>query len=278
MNRNDVLIEVDEVLKKFGSPNLRIFDATITEDVYLQHHIPGAAYFDHQRFSDPASPYMCTILPEARLAEQIGQAGVANDSDVILYACGMLPYALRAWWVLRYAGHSNVRVLNGGLSAWKKAGGPVEQDVRQYAPASFTPRFDPTMFASQKEVLASLEDSNVSIVNVLPLESYESKHIVGSVCLPCMDLMHGLDYLLPDDQLAARLKDVASHQRIITYCGGGIAAAVNATAHLLTGHKNVAVYDGSLYEWLAEKLPTAGEGRWEVGLQKSVAAAAAVAQ
>lgn len=268
MNRKNFIIEADELLKKLDNKNIRIFDATITDDVYLQKHIPGAAFFDHERFSDPNSPYSCTILPETRLAEQIGNAGISNDSEVILYACGMLPYAIRAWWVLRYAGHNNVRVLNGGLSAWEKAGGQIEQEVRHYEPSSFSARFNPTMFASKEEVLASREDGDVATVNVLPLESYESSHIVGSSCLPCMDLMQGLDYLWPDDKLAARLSEISKHKRIITYCGGGIAAAVNAMAHLMTGHENVAVYDGSMYEWLAEGLPTVGTGKWEVWLQK----------
>jgi thiosulfate/3-mercaptopyruvate sulfurtransferase len=104
-------------------------------------------------------------------------------------------------------------------------------------------------------------------VDVLPLESYESTHIVGSICVSCMDLMQGLDYLLPDDQLAARLSELSNRKRIITYCGGGIAAAVNAVGHLLAGHENVAVYDGSLYEWLGEKLPTVGTGKWEIWMQ-----------
>ena len=268
MDRDRILIEADELLKKLGDENIRIYDATITDDAYLQGHIPGAAFFDHERFSDPNSPYSCTILPETRLAEQIGNAGISNDSEVILYACGMLPYAIRAWWVLRYAGHNNVRVLNGGLSAWNKAGGDIEQETRQYGPSIFKGRFIPNMFASKEEVLASIEDGNVAIVNVLPLESYEASRIVGSICLPCMDLMQGMDYLLPDDQLALRLKEVAQYERIITYCGGGIAAAVNAMAHLMTGHQNVAVYDGSLYEWLAEKLPTQGTGKWEIWLQE----------
>jgi thiosulfate/3-mercaptopyruvate sulfurtransferase len=267
MNRNDVLIEADELLKKLGNPNIRIFDATITDDVYTQRHIPGAVYFDHNRFSDTDSPYTCTILPEERLADAIGRAGISNDSEVILYACGMLPYALRAWWVLKYAGHKNVRVLNGGITAWEKAGGQVEQDARQYEPTNFTPHFNPSMFASKEEVLASTEDGEVAIVDVLPLESYESTHIVGSICVSCMDLMQGLDYLLPDDQLAARLSELSNSKRIITYCGGGIAATVNAAGHLLAGHDNVAVYDGSLYEWLGEKLPTVGTGKWEIWMQ-----------
>jgi len=267
MKRSDVIIEADQLLKKFRNGNIRIFDATITDDVYAQRHIPGAVYFDHERFSDLNSPYMCTVPSEETLAEAIGKAGISNDSEVIVYACGMIPYALRAWWVLKYAGHENVRVLNGGITAWENAGGQVEQEARHYEPTNFTPHFNPTMFASKDEVLASTEDSTVAIVDVLPLESYESKHIVGSVCVPCMDLMQGLDYLLPNDQLAARLGELSDRKRIITYCGGGIAATVNAVGHLIAGHENVAVYDGSLYEWLAEKLPTVGEGKWEVWMQ-----------
>jgi thiosulfate/3-mercaptopyruvate sulfurtransferase len=84
-----------------------------------------------------------------------------------------------------------------------------------------------------------------------------------------MDLMHGdlrqgLDYLLPNDQLALRLQETSQYKRIITYCGGGIAAAVNAAAHLMTGHNNVAIYDGSLDEWIGEGLPMTGTGKWEI--------------
>lgn len=264
MNRNDILIEADELLEKLDNKNIRIYDATITDDVYQQGHIPGAAYFDHEKFSDPNSPYICTILSEDKLVAQIGRAGISNDSEVVVYACGMLPYAVRAWWVLRYAGHNNVRVLNGGLSAWKKVGGKIEQEAHQYEPSNFKSQFRPNMFASKEEVLEAMEDGDIATINVLPLESYEASHIVGSSCLPCMDLMQELDYFLPDDKLALRLKEVSQHKRIITYCGGGIAAAVNAAAHLMTGHDNVAVYDGSLYEWLGEGLPAEGNGKWEI--------------
>jgi thiosulfate/3-mercaptopyruvate sulfurtransferase len=268
-----MLIEADELLKKLDNENIRIYDATITDDAYLLGHIPGAAYFNHDTFSDLTSPYSCMILPEAELSAAIGKAGISNDSEVVVYACGMLPYAARAWWVLRYAGHNNVRILNGGLSAWKDVGGEVEQEARQYEPSLFKGQFSSNMFASKEEILASMQNDDVAIVDVLPLVSYEASHIPGSINLSCMDLMqgdfsHGFDYLLPNDVLALRLGDVAKHKRIITYCGGGIAAAVNAAAHLLNGHENVAVYDGSMYEWLGEGLPTIGTGKWEVWMQK----------
>lgn len=269
MNQNSILIEADELLKKFENGNIRIFDATIVDDMYEQGHIPGAVYFDHGRFSDPASPYTCTILPDDRLMQKIGEAGISNDSEVVVYACGMIPYAVRAWWVLTYAGHDNVRILNGGLTGWRKAGGKIEQEPRQYEPAVFTGHTRSGMFASKEEVCASMDAKDVAVVNVLPPMSYEGAHIPGSINLSCMDLMEGdftqgMDYLKPVEQVAPQLAEVANYKRIITYCGGGIAAAVNAAAYLLAGHKNVAVYDGSMYEWLGEGLPVIGTGTWEV--------------
>jgi thiosulfate/3-mercaptopyruvate sulfurtransferase len=124
------------------------------------------------------------------------------------------------------------------------------------------------MFANKDEVFASIENKDVAIVNVLPSVSYEGLHIPGSINVNCMELMqgdfsHGFDTLLPNDELELRLKEASQSKHIITYCGGGIAAAVNAAAHLLTGHENVAVYDGSLYEWLGEGMPVIGNGKWE---------------
>jgi thiosulfate/3-mercaptopyruvate sulfurtransferase len=273
MKRESILIEADELLKKLDDKNIRIFDATITDDMYQKGHIPGAAYFDHEKFSDLNSPYMCTILSEEELVAQIGNVGISNDSEVVIYACGMLPYAARAWWVLRYAGHNNVRVLNGGISAWKSAGGAIEQEPSNYEPTIFkgNPRLE--MFTSKEDVMAALQDDDVSVVDVLPPASYEGAHITGSSNLSCMDLMQGdftqgMDYLLPNDQLALRLQGTSQYKRIITYCGGGIAAAVNAMAHVLIGHDNVAVYDGSLNEWIAEGLPMTGTGKWAIWEKK----------
>ncbi len=268
MDRKDMLIEADELLEKIDHKNIRIYDATIVDDMYLQGHLPGAAYFDHEKFSVPDSPYSCTVLPAADLATQIGKSGISEDSEVVFYACGMLPYAARAWWLLHYAGHNNVRVLNGGLSAWKKAGGTIEQVARTYEPATFKGQFRPNLFANKEEVLAALQDANISVVNVLPPESYQGSHITGSSNLSCMDLMQAMDSFLPDAELALRLKDKAQAQRIITYCGGGIAAAVNTMAHLMIGQENAAVYDGSMDEWIGEGLPLTGSGKWQIWEQK----------
>ncbi len=98
---------------------------------------------------------MYMVLPEADLATQIGNIGIAEDSEVVFYTTEMLSCATRAWWLLRYAGHNNVRVLNGGLAAWKKAGGKIEQEARQYEPSQFESHLRPNMFASKEEVQAA---------------------------------------------------------------------------------------------------------------------------
>ncbi len=264
MKRESMLIEAEELLDKIDDKNIRIFDATITEDAYRQEHIPGGAFFDHERFSVPDSRYACTLLPVDRLAGQMGAAGISNDTEVIVYACDLLPYAARAWWLLRYAGHNHVRLLNGGLSAWKQAGGQVEQTARRYAPAVFRASPRPDMFASKEDVLAALEQADTAVLDVLPPASYAGAHITGSANLSCMDLMQGMDYFLPDDRLAARLQETSKYKRIITYCGGGIAAAVSAMAHVLVGQEGAAVYDGSLDEWIGEGLPLTETGKWQI--------------
>jgi thiosulfate/3-mercaptopyruvate sulfurtransferase len=114
------------------------------------------------------------------------------------------------------------------------------------------------MFASKEEIMAAMGDGEVHTINTLNVESYDSAHIVGSTCLPALDLMQNMAAFLSDEVISGRLAEESSTKRIITYCGGGIAATVNAMAHLMVGHENVAVYDGSMSEWVREGLPTAG--------------------
>ena len=268
MHRDSVFIEADELLTKLDHSHVRIYDATIlffrsesdpatAYDKYLQGHIPGAAFFDHQAFSDTHSKYEYMLLPEAELLKQIGRIGISQETQVILYAVGILPAATRAWWILRYAGHNNVRVLNGGLAAWVKAGGKLEQEARQYEETQFEGQFRPGMFVGKEAVLKAMGDSSIRTEYALPPQMYEGAFIPGSSFLSAMDLMQGMDAIVSDDVFVPRLKEEARHQRVVTYCGGGIAATVNAIAHLIAGNENVAVYDGSLIEWMGEGLPLA---------------------
>ncbi|HNS01870.1 MAG TPA: rhodanese-like domain-containing protein [Anaerolineae bacterium] len=271
MKREEMLIEPDELLARLGDPKLRIYDSTImfymgmsaeeaakmptAHEVYLQGHIPGAAFFDHQLFSDVGGKYAHTLAPDEILAAQIGQIGIGNHAEVIVYASGLLASATRAWWILHYAGVQHVRVLNGGLPAWREAGGALATGEQKYDPASFTAAFKPEMFASREEVQAALGQGTVVIENALTQDWHDQEHIPGSTCLPLTDLTVGWDILRSQDEISALVAARPKGERIITYCGGGIAATLNAMAHLMVGNENVAVYDGSLFEWKGEGLP-----------------------
>jgi thiosulfate/3-mercaptopyruvate sulfurtransferase len=265
MKRQDALIEAEELLGKIADPNLRIYDATIlffrqetdqtAYEKYLDAHIPGAAFFDHEAFSDSNHKYQYMILPAAALMAQIGQIGISPETEVIFYTSEMLPCATRAWWLLHYAGHNKVRVLNGGLAAWQAAGGEIAQGGHQYAPAVYGGQIRPDRLADKEAVLAAIDDDAICTVNTLTQEWFDKEHIQGSILRSCFNLMSEMTAFLPDDQLAAQLQDQTQASRVITYCGGGIAATTSALAHLIAGNPNVAIYDGSLDEWTGEDLP-----------------------
>lgn len=266
MKREELLIEASELVTLIDSPTLRLFDATVVFDPkaadarsrYEESHIPGAAFLDHANLSDPNSELMFTLPSEQTLAQGIGNLGISNDDTVVIYSSDMMPWATRAWWVLQYAGHRNVRVLNGGLPAWQAS---LESGSNTYPPAQFTPTLSPDMFASKEEVLQAIQNGGACVVNTLPPEVYRGEsgvfydgHITGSVNHPMTQLMDG--FALPDnDTLRERFSIPPQGERLITYCGGGIAATLNACVAKLLGVNDVAVYDGSMSQWLAEELP-----------------------
>ena len=199
------------------------------------------------------------MLPgEAELADKIGAIGIGNDNPVVVYSTEMIGWATRIWWLLRYAGHRNVRVLNGGLAAWQ---GSLEEAENSFEPATFTPYLAPDMFATKEEVMDSLKEGSACVVNALTPEIYRGEtglpydgHISGSVNHPLMELMDGAS-LKSDEELKKIFAEKDTGDRMITYCGGGIAATVNACAAKLAGIEDVAVYDGSMSEWRSEGLP-----------------------
>ncbi|MEO1290131.1 MAG: rhodanese-like domain-containing protein, partial [Chloroflexota bacterium] len=106
------------------------------------------------------------------------------------------------------------------------------------------------------DVQEMLKQNNIETVYTLPLEAYGGKYITGTSCKPSQTLTDEAYMTIASDEvLAEQLKDESQKDRIVTYCGGGIAATVNAVAHLIAGNENVSVYDGSLSEWMGEGLP-----------------------
>jgi thiosulfate/3-mercaptopyruvate sulfurtransferase len=272
----EYLISVAELAEQIENPSLRVFDTSVllhhTEQGYrsepgrthyLAEHIAGAGFLNlSEDWSDTRSAYNNTLPSLEALAGAIGRDGIAQDNLVVLYSSSHLVWATRAWWLLRYAGHNNVRVLNGNLAAWLAAGLPVSAGEERYAATTFTPSPRSALFADTAEVLQGIDDS-VCTVNALSPALYEGTgdfyygrrgHIPGSRSLYFSDVLRD-EFLLPADELRELLaaQGMLSGSRTLIYCGGGIAATLDGFACALLGHHDVGVYDGSMSEWATDE-------------------------
>lgn len=262
---------------------LRIYDATIAfqrgdggppkaipdRATYSAGHIPGARFVDHHaELSDPESPYKYTLLPPEHLEPALRSIGIDNDSMVVIYSTQHIMWATRLWWILHSCGFANAAVLDGGFEAWRGAELPISEEPVAYPVGNLDIDFSPRRWADKREVEASLEDGSVCTINALTEAMHRGTsrihygrpgHIPASVNVPFEDFLdHGR--LLPESALRSRLDQAGAFakKRVVTYCGGGIAATLAAFALEQLGHPDVAVYDGSLSEWSADpSLPMA---------------------
>lgn len=271
----EYLVEIDELADIINNDDLRVFDTSVIlkprddnyemisgHQDYLQGHIPGAAFIDlANHWADTNSDLRFTLPNLDDLQAAIGQSGISADDRVVLYSSGHLMWATRAWWLLHHAGHQNIAVLNGNLRAWQTAGHSLEKGQVDYPKTVFTASPRPNVFASTDEVVAGMHGS-VCTLNALSRELYEGTgdlyyqrrgHIPGSRLMSFSSFLDN-EYFLSADQLRKILEaeQAVNADRVITYCGGGIAATLSAFACALMGQDNVAVYDGSMSEWVQD--------------------------
>ena len=234
---------------------------------FNEGHIPGALFLDLiGEASDTSTGLGFTLPPAAQLERLFARLGVSNDTETVLYSSGHMMWATRAWWLLRYCGHRRARVLNGGFKAWRDGGYPVSTDAASHPEGNFTATPNAALFADRDAVLAAIDDGEVCTVNALSPEVYAGEgdfsygrkgHIAGSINLHYEDLRD--DGCFKDGEAlreALNAKGLLTAPQVISYCGGGISATIDAFACLLCGKEEVAVYDGSMAEWVRdESLP-----------------------
>ena len=161
---------------------------------YARAHIPGAGFADIPgALSDPGSPFAFTLPAAEYFGAAAGRLGIGDGTHVVAYAQDVPMWATRLWWLLRYFGHDDTSVLDGGLIAWTAADGPVESGESEYPPASFTARPRPELLASLADVREITEDGSACLVNALSPEAFRGEgpgaysrpgRIPGSVNVP----------------------------------------------------------------------------------------------
>ena len=274
----EYLISTAELEARLKDPKLRIYDATVYlkpsddgpyqaesgEQTFQAGHIPGAMFLDLVVAASDTTTGLGFSLPKpAQLESLLRSLGIDNESEVVIYSTDNMMCATRAWWLLHYCGHPNVRILNGGFSAWVKSDFNVSNQATDYPNGSFTVDVKVDRFADKASVFNAIGDGAVCTVNALApaIHSGESAisygrpgHIAGSINVFYDDLLDD-GYFRQSEELKEVLADngLLKSSKVIAYCGGGIAATINAFACLLVGLEQVAVYDGSMSEWAGDE-------------------------
>jgi thiosulfate/3-mercaptopyruvate sulfurtransferase len=274
-----LLVAPERLHGVLGDPALRVLDTTVFLQIhpdgrevtiesgraaYEEGHVPGAGFADLVELSDPARPAWFMLPDPARFADGMSRLGVGPGTHVVVYDGEDGIWAARLWWMLRVFRFDAVSVLDGGLKAWRAAGLPLSTETEDVAPGRFEPRFRPELIATREDVEEVVQGGGACLVNALRVELFRGDvpivpgrfgHIPGSVSIPHVGLVDsGSNRVLPVDRLREHFAAAGAleQERIVTYCGGGIAATFDAFALALLGRDDVAVYDGSLVEWSSD--------------------------
>jgi thiosulfate/3-mercaptopyruvate sulfurtransferase len=251
---------------------------------YLAGHIPTARYVDLNR--DLSAPISASSgrhpLPSPdRMAARFEALGIRGHSQVVVYDDVNGSFAARAWWLLRWLGHLEVAVLDGGMKAWRAAGGalesggttePAEPTGRQVpapaASASAAPpsdsRVDARAVVGSEELAGLLQAGPGLLVDARAPERFAGAvepidpvagHVPGAVNHPFSENLAGDGRFLPPEELGRRwrerLNGVAPAD-VIAMCGSGVTACHNLLALEIAGLPGARLYAGSWSEWIRD--------------------------
>ncbi len=273
------LIEPPELARHLTDPEWAVIDCRFDlsrpywgAEAYASGHIPHALYAHLERDLTGTAGALTGRHPlpqPARLAATFGRFGIDGKVQVIAYDQGAAAYAARLWWLLRWLGHRQVAVLNGGFSAWERAGLPVETTPGRRAPRRFTGAAHPAMVVTTAALEAALTDGALARAELVLADARSADrfagrnetldpvagHIPGARNHP-FTLNHDAQGALFDAAgLRRRWGETlrgASPRALIAMCGSGITACQNLLALEAAGLPGARLYAGSWSEWIRD--------------------------
>lgn len=234
---------------------------------YLSERIPGSQYFNIDEVSDKSNdlPHM---LPDEKFFDaKVSSMGISNDEHIVIYVHPNCFSGPRVWWMFKAFGHENVSLLDGGLSAWKAAGGSTicNQPCSEASPSNFKSILSPVHYVSVDDVLKTVYSGSSQIVDARskgrfegsapePRAGLEGGHMPGALNLPFTTLLEGdLTTFKSPVEIRDAFKEagVIFGAKIILTCGSGVSASVLAMGLTLLGQElqSCPIYDGSWSEW-----------------------------
>lgn len=230
---------------------------------YDEAHLPGARFVDVDRdLAGPPGEHGRHPIPAAVDFEaNMRRLGVSSGRPVVCYDFADSTWAARAWWLLRYFGHPDVRVLDGGYAAWRAAAGEVTQSVPDAPAGDFVadPGHARLLGAKQAAALARvgvLLDARAAERyrgDVEPIDPVAG-HIPGAVSAPSLANVDPRGRFLPTDQLRQRFEQlgISGDSPVAAYCGSGLVAAHEVLALELAGLSGAGLYADSWSGWISD--------------------------
>ena len=244
----------------------QLADTGYGECVYAENHIPGAVFLHCD--CDLSGPMTGSNgrhpLPAVeKLAARLGEIGIGPQTQVVIYddAQGMI--AGRLWWLLRWLGHEQVAVLDGGLQAWQAAGRALTTELPLLRPTTFTAQLRDTMVDADY-VQAFLQTSRMHLVDARSPDRFRGEnetidpvggHIPGAVNRFFRENLRADGRFKPAAELRAEWLMVlagASPEQVVHQCGSGVSACHNILAMEISGLPGSRLYAGSWSEWCTD--------------------------
>ena len=278
----EAITSCEELKRNLGNKKVRVYDCTTflhyTDDhpskpydvesgyqEYLEEHIPGASFLDLQnQISNTKSQFKFTLPDMASLSSSFGKLGIGDPHRIILYSTNGLQWATRVWWMIYMLGYKNVSILNGGLREWKRNDYDLESGENFYSETTFLNSESQSFFVGREQTLDAMNNNSCLLINALTSDIHNGEstrygrpgRIPGSINIPFSDLMDINTHMLksPKEALSVFEKyNISKDSEILNYCGGGIAATLNAFVLHQLGFEKLKVYDNSLSEWAMDK-------------------------
>ena len=231
---------------------------------YQISHIKNSAYLDLQNdLSDNSSKYRFTLPDYPTLAEKFSDLGIGDKFHIVLYSRNGLQWATRIWWMLYVLGFKNLSILNGCFYEWEKNNLPTESKINKFEKSDFKKEIDDTIFVDKNRVLESMNKKHCVILNSLTEDLHNGENprygrrgrIPGSLNIPfheLTDITKGC-FKTPSECLEVfKKKGISINSRVLNYCGGGIAASLDAFVLLQLGYDDIEIYDNSMSEWATD--------------------------
>lgn len=260
-------LEVEVSAKDFtkiikAEKNIVVIDANTAEN-YAKSHVMGAVNVPHKELYKEGE-IEGLIKSAGELAAYFGAKGVSNTSNIIIYDDGSNKYSSRVYWVLKYLGAENVRILHKDMDVWRVARVPITRNKSNTSAVTFTPKVNNAIIANTADVKAC--SGNCILVDAREAAEYNGTsekpeslgHIKGAINIDYKEFVDEKGAFKPADQIKAiaAKHGITADKNVILYCITSVRAAVSYIAlHDILGYPNVKVYEGAYNEWKAQGNP-----------------------